>query len=371
MKHSSNSALLEEPVVQTAKETLLVGLDLGTNTSALLAGSPKSSDISIRETIPSIVGYAKDGILDGVLPGNATMLFGHDALKRKLYLNLVRPLKGGNIADLTSARHFARHLRSRLTVNGNTEIRAVIGVPAKADPAAREALRQAFTGVFDKVLFIPEPFLAALGMRDESRLGDADYADPVRNALFIDIGGGSTDLCLMRGYYPLPEDQVSSTFAGDAIDQHISTSILQMYPDCQISLHKVCETKERHSFVMSPETQVTIDLVVAGRTRQFDVAEQVGAGCDALLKHILDLARSLIARADPDAVPELLQNIVLTGGGSLIRGLGVALQTLLIEDGYENPKVSVMGPNYKEQVARGALKAAHQAKDRQWQTILR
>ena len=371
MKSSSNSALLEERVTQTKQETLLVGLDLGTNTSALLASPPNSSDVSIREIIPSVVGYAKEGILDGVLPGNASVLFGHDALKRKLYLNLVRPLKGGNIADLASARHFARHLRSRLSTSPSTEIRAVIGVPAKADPAAREALRQAFTGVFDKVLFIPEPFLAALGLRDESRLGDVDYADPVRNALFIDIGGGSTDLCLMRGYYPLPEDQVSTTFAGDAIDQLISTAILQTYPDCQISLHKVCETKERHSFVMSPETQVMIDLVVAGRTRQFDVTEQVGAGCDTLLKHILDLARGLIARADPDAVPELLQNIVLTGGGSLVRGLGVALQTLLIEDGYENPKVSVIGPNYKEQVARGALKAAHQAKDRQWQTILR
>jgi rod shape-determining protein MreB len=349
----------------------LVGLDLGTNTSALLASTTKSSDIAFREIIPSVVGYAKDGILDGVLPGNAAVLYGQDALKKKLYLDLVKPLKGGTIADLDSARLFARHLRSRLSIEPDTEIRAVIGVPAKADPAAREALRQAFTGVFDKVLFIPEPFLAALGLRDESRLGESGYSDPVRNALFIDIGGGSTDLCLMRGYYPQPEDQVSTTFAGDAIDQLVYNGILQTYPDCQISLHKVCEIKERHSFVESPETQVVIDLVVAGRTRQFDVTEQLGAGCDALLKHILDLSRTLIARADPEAVPELLQNIVLTGGGSLVRGLGVALQTQLISDGYENPKVSVIGPNYKEQVARGALKAARQAKDRQWQTILR
>lgn len=366
----SSSVVLEETPVQTARETLLVGLDLGTNTSALLASSAKSSDITVRELIPSVVGYAKDGILDGVLPGNASVLFGHEALKRKLYLDLVRPLKGGTIAHLDSARDFARHLRSRLTVATNAEIRAVIGVPAKADPAARESLRQAFAGVFDKVLFIPEPFLAALGLRDESRLADAGYADPVRNSLFIDIGGGSTDLCLMRGYYPQAEDQISTTFAGDAIDQLVYNAILQTYPDCQISLHKVCEIKERHSFVMSPETQVVVDLVVAGRTRQFDVTEQLAAGCEALLKHILDLVRTLIARADPDAVPELLQNIVLTGGGSLVRGLGVALQTQLVEDGYENPKVSVIGPSYKEQVARGAIKAARQAKDRQWQTII-
>lgn len=355
----------------TATDTLLVGLDLGTNTSALLASARNETEANVRELVPTVVGYAAEGILDGVIPGNATMLFGHDALRRKMYLNLVRPLKGGVIENLESARHFARFLRSRINVSTETEIRAVIGVPAKADPAARESLRQTFTGLFDKVLFVPEPFLAALGFRDESRLGDAEYVDPVRNSLFIDIGAGSTDVCLVQGYYPSAEDQLSTTFAGDAIDSLIHTAVLEKFPDCGITVAKVRELKERFSFVMSPETQVQVDLVVAGKNRRIDITEQVGAGCDALLKHIVGLAKQQIAKADPDSVPELLQNIILTGGGSLVRGLGVALQTLLLEEGYENPKVSVIGAGYKEQVAKGALKAARQAKDRQWQTILR
>ena len=34
----------------------------------------------------------------------------------------------------------------------------------------------------------------------------------------IDIGAGSTDVCLIQGYYPSAEDQISFPFAGDAVD---------------------------------------------------------------------------------------------------------------------------------------------------------
>jgi len=370
-KSSAKTALLENTGIQTATDVLLVGLDLGTNTSCLLASPLNSSDTSVRELIPSVVGYASEGIIDGVLPGNATVLFGNDALRRKMHLNLVGPLKGGVIADLDSAKKFAVYLRARLNTAPNTEIRAVIGVPAKADPVAREALRQAFAGVFDKVLFIPEPFLATLGLRDESRLNDPEYFDPVRNSLFVDIGAGSTDVCLVQGYFPGPNDQLSTTFAGDAIDALIHEAILQTYPDFQLSLAKVREIKERYSYVMNPESPALVDIAIAGKTRRLDVTEQIGAGCDALLRHVLGLVKQIVGRADPESVPELLQNIVITGGGSLVHGFGVALQTLLVEEGYENPKVSVIGANYKEVLARGALKAARQAKERQWQTILR
>ena len=46
----------------------------------------------------------------------------------------------------------------------------VIGIPAVADNEAKNKLQEAARAVFDGVLLIPEPFLAALGMRDEERL---------------------------------------------------------------------------------------------------------------------------------------------------------------------------------------------------------
>jgi rod shape-determining protein MreB len=69
-------------------------------------------------------------------------------------------------------------------------------------------------------------------------------------------------------------------------------------------------------------------------------------------------------------VAELLQSIVLTGGGSRIRNLDRELQRLLTEEGFEAPRVHVVGDGYKEFVAKGALKAARQAKETQWQQIV-
>jgi rod shape-determining protein MreB and related proteins len=50
---------------------LLIGLDLGTNKSCVLAGPLGSTDITVSKVVPSVVGYVKDGIVDGIITGNA------------------------------------------------------------------------------------------------------------------------------------------------------------------------------------------------------------------------------------------------------------------------------------------------------------
>lgn len=354
-------------------DTVYVGLDWGTNMSCIMAAPNGSADnkIAIKEQIPTVIGFATENVLPGVLPKDAKILFGHEALKNKLYLDLVRPLKGGVIADVASAKIFAQHLRDRLGA-GDREVRAVIGMPASSDMAAREDARAAVQGVFHKVIFVPEPFLAALGYRDEARLAEPKYQDPVMNSLYIDIGAGSTDVCLVQGHYPTVEDQLSAPFAGDAVDQIILDGILAAYPDCGLSLARVRDIKEKHSYVLAQDssTPAIATVMVGGKARKLDVTDQVGAGCEALLQKTFAMTRELIARADPDSVSELLQNVIVTGGGSLIKGFGVALQTKLLEEGFDNPRVRVLGENYKDYVARGALKAARQAKDRQWQTLI-
>ncbi len=258
------------------KRPLMVGLDLGTNTTCIQASLSSSDKRELSETIPTIVGYAEEGILNGILPDDASVLFGKEALNRRIHLNLKRPLSNGIINDLKPARDFAQHLKERLKNRSNDGIRAVVGVPARADNSARERVRSAVKGVFDKVILIPEPFLAALGYRDESRLGEEDYVDPVKNSLFIDIGAGSTDLCLVQGYYPLGDDQVSIDFAGDAVDERLLQEILNTYPDCQLSLSRVKEIKEEHSFVGPLKNEIEVEVLIGGKVRRLQVGDQVG-----------------------------------------------------------------------------------------------
>ncbi len=357
----------ERPV---SNQTLLLGFDWGTHTSCIqgaLAGSP---EVALNHLVPTVVGYAKEGIVADLLPDNARVLFGQEALKHRLHLRLVAPMVDGVVADLPAARDFARHVRSLINAPEGTEIRAVIGVPANANSTARENMRQSVAGLFDRVILIPEPFLAALGYRDEARLTNPEYVDPVKNSLYLDIGAGTTDVCLVQGYYPTAEDQLSLPFAGDKVDALLQEAIRKTYPDCELPILKVREIKEQYSYVGQAPEPCVVSVIIAGKMRKLDLTEQVGCACGALLARLLATVKTLIARASYDGIAELLQNIILAGGGSRIRNLDTELQRLLTEEGFEQPSVKVVGENYKEFVAKGALKAARQAREDQWQQLL-
>jgi len=205
-------------------------------------------------------------------------------------------------------------MRSLLNTPETTEVRAVIGIPANADATAREHVRDTVAGLFENVILISEPFLAVMGYRDESRL-----TDPVRNSLVVDIGGGTTDVCMIQGCFPTTEDQISFAFAGDKVDALLKECIRRTYPLAGLSMLKVRELKEEYSFVAI----VGASMVVTVRV-----------------------------------------------GSSRIRNLGSELQRRLTEDGYEAPCVRWVGINYNEFVAMGALKAARQTRDNQWHQII-
>ena len=356
-----------EPVPPPGKgELLLVGLDLGTSTSCLKAAYAGATDLVVSEIVPTVVGYAREGIVEHLLPGNAKVLYGQPALKQRVYLRLLHPLQNGVVQDLAAAQDFARHLRQLLNPPPNIEVRAAVGVPASADRTARENVSAMLAGLFARVILVPEPFLAALGYRDETRLSDPAYLDPVRNSLFVDIGAGTTDVCLVQGYYPGPNEQVSSAFGGDEVDRLLQESLRRQHPDADLSLPRVRELKEQHSYVGQPEGPITATIVLGGKARKIDFTGLIGQSCQRLLQEVFELVKVAIARASTDTVEELLGNIILTGGGSLVRNLDTELQRLLLEDGYEKPRVLTVGPGYKELVAKGALVAARQAREGQW-----
>ncbi len=350
--------------------TLLIGLDLGTNKSCVLAGPPGSTDITVSKVVPSVVGYVKDGIVDGIITGNARILYGDDAIEQMLHVDLVAPLAEGVINHPDAARDFLQHIRLLADPSGKAEIRAVVGVPANADEPAREQIRRAAQGIFSRLLLIPEPFLAALGFRDDARVKQPGYVDPVVNSLFVDIGGGTSDLCLVQGYFPTSEDQVSIPFAGDAIDEIIFGELNRTYPNNGLSRITVREIKEVNAYVGPSRKPLDVKVVIGGKSRTLELGEAIGTACNTLIDRIYPALTALIASASSDSVVTLLQNIIITGGGSQIKGIDTVLQKRLADDGYESPRVRLAGQDFKRYVALGALKAARAARENQWQVVL-
>lgn len=358
-----------KPVASAPKTSdgnkVIVGLDLGTNTSCASTSLEAGSNM----VIPTIVGYAEEGILSGILPDDAATLYGDDALRNELHLRMERPIQDGVVHDLEAATEFAKYIRKKLDPRGDKEIRAVVGIPANAEDTARQNLEKVAGTAFDKFILIPEPFLAALGYRDESRLSDPDYIDPVKNSLFIDIGAGTTDFCIIQGYFPTAEDQLSIPFAGDKVDQILSEEVKKAYPDVKISLGMIRKFKEQYSYIGETEYGKRVQVPVGGKPKKFEIGKQIGIACNQLLHEIFDATQEVIAMASAESVFDMLQNIIITGGGSRIKNIAPELQRLLLEDGYANPKVSIAGDTYKEFVAMGALKAAKGAKENQWLTL--
>ena len=197
-----------------------------------------------------------------------------------------------------------------------------------------------------------------------------DGLDPVVNSLFIDIGGGTSDLCLVQGYFPTRDDQISIPFAGDAIDALIFDGLNRTYPNNGLSLITVREIKEAHAYVGPSRKPLEVKVVIGGKSRTLELGDAIGNACNALIDKIYPALTTLIASASSDSVVTLLQNIIVTGGGSQIRGIDTVLQKKLADEGYESPKVRLAGQDFQRYVAMGALKAARAARENQWQVLL-
>lgn len=357
--------------VKTSNKIVVAGFDLGTNKSCILAGPAGTNDITLSKVIPSVVGYVKEGIVDGIIAGNATVLFGEDALANSLHVELVAPIAEGVIAHPHATRDFFQRVRSLIDPASQAEIRIVVGIPANTEESSREDIRQCSLGIFDRILLIPEPFLAALGFRDDSRVGQPGYVDPVTNSLFIDIGGGTSDLCRVQGYFPSREDQICIPFAGDAIDEILHNELNRLYPNNGLSRHKVREIKEANCYVGPVRKPIDVRVIIGGKAHMLELGEALGRAANTLIDKIYPSLTALISRASSDSVVTLLQNIIISGGGSQIKGIDTVLQKRLTDDGFESPKVRLAGQDYKRYVAMGALKAARAARENQWQYLLR
>lgn len=348
------------------KKVIKVGFDFGTNTSVITAHE-NGKDVSIKpDIIFTVVGYAKPNILPDILPDNKKILFGEDAIKDRLYVNLRWPLDKGTVVDFDAAKDFVSYIKSLIDKGGEKEIWMVVGSPARVTQHHLRNLRQAMGLNFDRFLIVPEPFLAVLGLREEARLKDPSYQDPTRNSLVVDIGAGTTDLCIVQGYYPGPDEQMCIPKAGNDIDLTLRNDITARYPDVNLHSVSVTRIKEENSFVGSPPNKVVVKLYINGYPREVDITDFIGNACEIIIDDIVKGIQELIRKVDVDVIEPLLNNIMLTGGGSLIRGICEFIEDKLHNLGYVSAKVT-RAKEYKRLVSKGALKIALAARDDQWQ----
>jgi len=112
--------------------------------------------------------------------------------------------------------------------------------------------------------------------------------------------------------------------------------------------------------------EIQVELPVDGKPVMHDIKDEIRRACESILPAIIETTTEMIARVDPEFQVKIKNNIVLAGGGSLIRGIVEYLQEALKE--YGTCKVTrIVDPLFGG--ADGALKLAQDMPSNYWETL--
>ncbi len=338
---------------QTGKKdsALYVGIDLGTSRSAISASN------DIKDWVESYVGWPKDFIAAKVL--GKDVLFGSEALENRLSLELYRPLERGVIKEgiernEEAVRELIRYMIGLVKPQPEQKIYAIVGVPADTLKINKLAIRKAVSEYVNSLMVVSEPFSVAYGL------------NLLNNALIIDLGAGTVDFCIMHGSIPDENDQKTILTAGDYVDEQLYSYMSEKYPDSTFNLNMIRQFKERYSFVGDTEEAIHVEIPVNGRPVMHDITNEIRRACESILPAIIDTTSEMIARFDPEFQAKIKRNIVVAGGGSLIRGIAQYISNALKEYGPCNVRC-VEEPLYAG--SDGALKLAADMPEKYWEEL--
>ena len=336
----------------TASTIFHIGIDLGTSQSSIVTSTGK------RLSTNTCVGYPKDVISRKRL--NKDYLFGEEALKNRLSLDLIWPLAKGVICDDEKSKEATQLVLKELIdlslpeLKENDKVYASIGVPALASVRDKKTIVSISEDFIDKVLIVSEPFAVAY---------DIDRFD---ECLIVDIGAGTTDLCRMSGSIPTEEDQRSLTEAGNFLDQEITNAILKKYPDVQLSPQIIKTIKEKHGYVSNSSDPVNVTLTEKGKPGSYDITEILHESCLKLSGAIGQAVQSLVSDFDPDFQETLRNNIIVAGGGSRLAGIDKAIEKSL--DNYGGGQAFCI-QDVEFCGANGCLKMSQEMPENYWDKI--
>lgn len=341
----------------------LVGIDLGTMNTAV-AGSN-----GVRQTTRSEVGVPKDQLVHRLLKKD--YFFGSEIDAHRNSLLVQRPFELGRLkyaqfssedgpdvvaASLEAAYCLLAHAIAFLGLPQTARVGCVLGVPAQASLAHRQEILAIARRCTPKVVLVPEPFAVAFNLECLTK-----------SALIVDIGAGTIDFCNFYGAFPTAADQLTIGFGGDHVDRSFRARVLAAYPQAQLSLSTARRIKEKCGFVGPADQPVHVRLPVReGLPQTFDVTEPLHQACTEMAEHTVKGIVQMLGQIDSESVTGVLENVVLSGGGSQLRGLDNYIESALEGHGYVN--VSRM-PDIAYAGAQGALQLGRELSPSMWDAL--
>jgi rod shape-determining protein MreB len=234
-------------------------------------------------------------------------------------ISVIRPMKHGVIADylITEAmlRHFIGKVVGRLNlIRPEVMICIPAGVTSVEQRAVRDAAEQA--GARRPAHLIPEPLAAAIGAHI-----------PVGTAsgnMIIDIGGGRSEAAVISMYGIVVKESVR--VAGDAMDEAIATYVKRRH-NLAIGERTAEDIKVNIGSAIPMERELAMEVrgrdQISGLPKTIMMTtNEVTMALQDCLATIVQAAKTVLEKTPPEMASDVVdRGIVLTGGGSMLRGL--------------------------------------------------
>ena len=109
-----------------------------------------------------------------------------------------------------------------------------------------------------------------------------------------------------------------------------------------------------------------VTVPVNGKPTQIDITQQMRQACESILPPLVESMLDLLSRVQPEFQERVRNNVVLSGGTGLIRGLGPRLEQELQAVGGGKVRV-VKDPIFVG--SDGGLAIAQDAPDSEWERL--
>lgn len=286
-----------------------MGIDLGTANTLVHV---KGKGIVLRE--PSVVAIQRDTgevlavgeeakLMIGRTPGNIVA---------------IRPLKDGVIADFDVTQAMLKYfIRKSIDTKSFIRPRVVVGVPSGVTEVEKRAVIDATiqAGAREAYL-IEEPMAAAIG-------AGLPVHEPTGN-MVVDIGGGTTEVAVISLGGIVTSRSIR--IGGDEMDEAIVQYIKRTY-NLMIGERTAEEVKVTIGAAIIPETDQSMDIrgrdLVSGLPKTLTIrAREVQQALNEPVSGIIEAVKVTLEKTPPELASDIMdRGIVMTGGGSLLRGL--------------------------------------------------
>jgi len=288
-----------------------IGIDLGTANTIVYVSN---KGFIVNE--PSVIAYKNNGEILAV-GTEAKKMFG----KTHKDITVIRPLADGVIADFVAGKEMIRAFIHLADIHRFFINHIVIGVPSGVTSVEKRAVSEsAESAGARRVYLVSEPMAAAIGVGINVLGSNA--------CMIVDIGGGTTDIAVIN-YGGIIIDN-TMRIAGDEMNEAIARYVKNkfnlkishtMAEKLKIEYSAIGSFEESSFFIKGTDSQT-------GFPRQIQVSNAIfREALHDVIQVIINTILNTLEKLPPELSSDIIdRGIILTGGGSLLKGLDVYIR---------------------------------------------